>query len=71
MTVTLAVEFTPESAAPALHALRQPSLAVDALDLSPHDAIATLSSDDTAPVQAVLDALAACTGVRVAFLAEA
>lgn len=71
MTVTLAVEFTPEGAAPALHALRQPALAVDALDLSLADAVATLTCEDEAPVEAALAALAACPGVRVAFLAEA
>lgn len=70
MTITLAVEFTPEAASPALHALRQPALDVESLDLWRHDAIATLHADDDAPVQAALDALALCPGVRVAFVGE-
>ena len=70
MTVTLAFEFAPEAAGPALHALRQPALAVESLDLWRTDIIATLCSDDEGPVQAALAALALCPGVRVAFVGE-
>ncbi|MEL6614162.1 MAG: hypothetical protein AAFQ43_00405 [Bacteroidota bacterium] len=70
MTVTLAVEFTPEAASPALHALRQPALDIESLDLWRRDAIATIHDEDGAAVQAALDALALCPGVRVAFVGE-
>jgi hypothetical protein len=67
MTVTLALEFAPQWAAPALHALRQPALAVEALDLTVADAVARLTAADEGPVEAALAALAACPGVRVVF----
>ena len=70
MTVTLAVEFAPEAAGPALHALRQPALAVESLDLWRTDIVATVCSDGEGPVQAALAALALCPGVRVAFVGE-
>ena len=69
MTAVLAVEFTPEAAAPALHALRQDRLAIEALDLWRGDAICTVRAEDEAPLRAALDALARCPGVHVAYVA--
>ena len=65
MTALVAIEFEPEAnTSVALHALRHSGVVVTSLDVSAKDAVASVEVADHEVLNAVVEAVCRCSGVR-------
>lgn len=65
MTALLAVEFEPQAVPHrAVNALRQPTLAILALDIGRCEVVATVEAENDAGLVAAVKAIGRCPGIR-------